>query len=49
MVTVLTLCIFLPSVNYIPWLPWLHQLKIVRDVTIETQQCKQSQTIAEQG
>jgi hypothetical protein len=31
------------------WLPYLHQLKTVRDVTLVTQQCKQSQTTAVQG
>jgi hypothetical protein len=31
------------------WLSQQHQLKIVRDVTIITQQCKQSQTISVQG
>jgi hypothetical protein len=32
-----------------PWLPLLHQLKNVCDVTTVTQQCKQSQIIVEQG
>jgi hypothetical protein len=32
-----------------PWLSLLHQLKILYDVTMVTQQCKQSQTTAEQG
>jgi len=49
MVTSLLLCHFCPTVNYMPWLPLLHQLRIVCDVTMVIQQWKQSQTIAEQG
>jgi hypothetical protein len=41
--------LFFPTVNYMPWLPWLRQLKIICDVTMVIQQCKQSQAIAEQG
>jgi hypothetical protein len=48
-VTSLPLCRFCPTVNYMPWLPYLHQVKIVCDVIIVTQQCKQSQSTAEQG
>jgi hypothetical protein len=48
-VTSLPLCRVCATVNYIPWLRQLHQLKIVCDITIVTQQCKQSQIIAEQG
>jgi hypothetical protein len=33
MVTSLPLCHFCPTVNYMPWLPQIHQLKIVGDVT----------------
>jgi hypothetical protein len=40
---------FCTTVNFMPWLPLLHQLKIVCDVTMVNQQCKQSQTIAEKG
>jgi hypothetical protein len=43
------LCRFCSTVNYMPWLPLLHQLKIVCDVPMVTQQCRQFQTIAEQG
>jgi hypothetical protein len=49
MVTSLLLCHFCPTAHYMPCLPLLHQLKTVCDVTMVTQQCKQSQTIAEQG
>jgi hypothetical protein len=45
-VTSLPLCHFSPTLNYKPWLPLLHQLKTVCDVTTLTQQ---SPTIAEQG
>jgi hypothetical protein len=49
MVTSLLLCHFCPTAHYMPCLPPLHQLKTVCDVTMVTQQCKQSQTTAEQG
>jgi hypothetical protein len=42
MVTSLPLFRFGPAVNYMHWLPHLHQLTIVCGVTTETQQCKQS-------
>jgi hypothetical protein len=30
---------FLPTEKYMPWFPWLHQLMMVCDATMETQQC----------
>jgi hypothetical protein len=41
--------LFFPAVNCMSWLPLLHQLNIVCNATMVTQQGKQSQTNAEQG
>jgi hypothetical protein len=48
MVTSLPLYRFRPTGNYMLWLPLLHKLKTECDVTMVTQECKRSQTFAEQ-
>jgi hypothetical protein len=45
---ILPLRSFYPTVKFRPWFPWLQQLKVVGDITMETT-AKQSQPTVNQG